>query len=71
MPNHFYPEPQNVILFWEIVSLPDIFKVKLKRRSYWIREGPKSKESIFIKVRKGHRDIKCVNLKAEIRIMHV
>ena len=48
----------------------DIFKVKLKRRSYWIREGPKSKESIFIKDRKGHRDSKCVNLKAEIRIMH-
>lgn len=30
--------------------------VKLTRRSYRIREGPQSKESIFVRERKGHTE---------------
>lgn len=30
-------------------------KVRIERRSYWIRVGPKSNESVCISDRKGHR----------------
>ena len=47
-------EPRDVTLFGNGV-FADVIKIRLEMRSYWIRVGPKSNESVLTKDRKRHR----------------
>lgn len=61
-------EPQDVTLLENRV-FADIIKIRIKTRSYWIRESPKSNDSVFIRDRnKAQTEGEChVKTEAETR----
>ena len=50
---HVRPEHQNATLFGKRV-FADVTKVRMEMRSYWIKVGPISNESVLIRDKNAH-----------------